>query len=152
MSLYNCKQEGSSYRITKFDPDLNPEGSYLVTPSNCECPAGVRPTCRHRKMLSTIKDRANTEWFYDYDNGIWHSFGVGEVEFEMFAPVPVASEASSNEVPSSLNESATPIISAESSVVATATVGNEDMGSTPTDLPLMGVADQAAPGKIWRKI
>ena len=50
-AYYNCRHDGDQYRITKFDTDLNVESTYLCTTSACECPAGVRPTCRHRQML-----------------------------------------------------------------------------------------------------
>lgn len=51
MSLYNLKSADGDWRITKYDNDLNPEGSYLVSADACTCPAGARPTCRHRQML-----------------------------------------------------------------------------------------------------
>ncbi len=68
MILYNCHTEGDRWRITKFD-DGEPIASYLCTPIDCECPAGVRPSCRHRQMLPQmiahgIVDRA---WFMDWD-------------------------------------------------------------------------------------
>lgn len=51
MTLYNLKSADGDWRITKFTNDLEPEGSYLVSADACTCPAGVRPTCRHRQML-----------------------------------------------------------------------------------------------------
>ena len=71
--LYNCRHAGDQYRITKFDSDMNVESSYLCTPSECDCPAGVRPTCRHREMLPRFLHRGHIgdEWFYDYDRGGW---------------------------------------------------------------------------------
>lgn len=79
MILYNIKSDDSpngsnvvSYRITKFDEDLNPESSYLVSPIVCECPAGVRDTCRHRKMLPLMLDRVDTAWFYCFDDKQWY--------------------------------------------------------------------------------
>jgi len=71
--LYNCRHAGDQYRITKFDADMNVESSYLCTPSECDCPAGVRPTCRHREMLPRFlhRNHIGDEWFYDYDRGGW---------------------------------------------------------------------------------
>jgi hypothetical protein len=71
--LYNCHHSGDQYRITKFDEDMNPQGSYLVTLDECDCPASVRPTCRHRQMLPKFLARSHVgdEWFYDFDRGGW---------------------------------------------------------------------------------
>lgn len=71
MTLYNAKSTSSPHEIivTKFDDDFVPEdnSTYNVTRSTCTCPAGLRPTCRHRKMwpiLMTLKDLGQ---FWDYD-------------------------------------------------------------------------------------
>lgn len=87
--LYNCKSEidavgKQAYRITKFDHHMNVESSYLTDGRTCNCPAGERPMCRHRKMLPmfTATNRVNTNWFYDFDRGGWVQIAVdlGEVE------------------------------------------------------------------------
>ncbi len=71
--LYNCRHSGDQYRITKFDSDMNPQGSYLLTLEECECPAGVRSTCRHRQMLCKFIARGHVgdEWMFDFDRGWW---------------------------------------------------------------------------------
>jgi hypothetical protein len=73
--LYNCRHSGDEYRITKFDEDINPiEGSsYLCTVTECTCPAGERPMCRHREMLIRFieKKHIGDEWMFDYDRGGW---------------------------------------------------------------------------------
>lgn len=71
--LYNCRHDGDQYRISKFDEDQNVESSYLCTETECECPAGVRPMCRHREMLPLFIRRGavNTGWQLDYDRGGW---------------------------------------------------------------------------------
>lgn len=73
MTLYNCRHDGDQYRITKFDDSLNVESSYLCTIADCECPAGVRPMCRHREMLPRFISRQaiGTGWMFDYDRGGW---------------------------------------------------------------------------------
>lgn len=72
-SLYNCRHDGDQYRVTKFDSDFNVEASYLCTLSACECPAGHRPTCRHRQMLPKFiqRNHIGDEWFWDHDRGGW---------------------------------------------------------------------------------
>lgn len=67
MTLYNAKTEGHSLRVTKFDSDLNPESSYLTTSELCECPAGVRSTCRHRQMYPILRTIADKNEFWDFD-------------------------------------------------------------------------------------
>lgn len=72
-ALYNCRHDGDQYRISKFDTDLNVESSYLCTLAECECPAGSRPTCRHRQMLPRFiqREAVNTNWFHVYESNEW---------------------------------------------------------------------------------
>jgi len=78
--LYNCRHDGDTYRITKFDTDMNVESSYLCTLSECDCPAGVRPSCRHRDMLPKFfqRDAVGSNWFYDFDRGGWVQSNLDE--------------------------------------------------------------------------
>lgn len=69
MTLYSLHHDGDQYRITKWDRDLNVESTYLMTADECECPAGHRPSCRHRQMFSTLLPLCNTIWFLDWDGG-----------------------------------------------------------------------------------
>ena len=71
--LYLCRHAGDEYMITKMDNLGNVESSYLCTQEECTCPAGVRPTCRHRQMLPKFLSReaVNTQWAFDYDRGGW---------------------------------------------------------------------------------
>ena len=80
MSLYNAKRIEDAYRITKFTDDLEvevgkdgKESSYITSRSTCDCPAGVRDTCRHRQMLPSFihHERINTSWFFDWDLHRW---------------------------------------------------------------------------------
>jgi hypothetical protein len=54
----------SDHIITKFT-DGEVESSYRTSREACECPAGVRPTCRHRQMLPHMLGAGivNTHWF-----------------------------------------------------------------------------------------
>lgn len=77
-TLYSCKSEinrsgGMIHRITKFDDDMNVEASYIVDGADCNCPAGERPSCRHRKMLPRFIARGavNTFWLLDYERNGW---------------------------------------------------------------------------------
>lgn len=67
--LYNLHTDGDQYRITKFN-DGEVESTYLCSEAECECPAGHRPTCRHRQMLPQMLHDGicNTHWFLDWDN------------------------------------------------------------------------------------
>jgi hypothetical protein len=69
--MYNAKTANGGYRITKFTDDMEVESSYVTTAKECSCPAGNRDTCRHRQMLSTIAEKADTYWFLDWDNKRW---------------------------------------------------------------------------------
>jgi hypothetical protein len=73
MSLYNCKPEGSNYRVSKFSNDLDVEASYLTSNDGCDCPAGHRNICRHRIMLPRFiaKNATAGQWFHNYEANQW---------------------------------------------------------------------------------
>lgn len=73
IAYYNCKKANGVYRITKFNEDLDVESSYLTSNKDCDCPAGVRDTCRHRQMLPEFisTGRIGSWWFLDWDNHKW---------------------------------------------------------------------------------
>ena len=73
MALYNLRSADGDWRITKFDGDLNVESSYLVSTDACECPAGHRPSCRHRQMLPRMlaAQAEDSPMFYDFDRDTW---------------------------------------------------------------------------------
>lgn len=69
-ALYNLRSAGeASWRVTKFDEDLNVESSYTVSSTACECPAGQRPgyVCRHRQMLPQLWKINDLAAFLDFD-------------------------------------------------------------------------------------
>jgi hypothetical protein len=93
-AYYNCKTEidkdgATAYRISKFDADLNVEASYLIKTNgglisaNCECPAGHRPTCRHRQMLPKFVKLGYTsgQAFYDFEQNRFFS-ATNEADIE----------------------------------------------------------------------
>lgn len=83
MSLYNLKTADGQFRITKFTNDLDVESSYLLSESECACPAGSRPTCRHRQMLPKMLEvqAADSGLFYDFDSDkFFEPLGEGEPE------------------------------------------------------------------------
>lgn len=67
-TLYSLRTDGPDFRITKI-VDGEIESSYICTVTECECPAGHRPSCRHRQMLPDLiaRDIVNTHWFWDFD-------------------------------------------------------------------------------------
>lgn len=79
MSLYNVKENGDGYKITKFDEELNPITTYSTGRVSCDCPGGHRPTCRHRQMLPYFQatGRVNTGWFLEFDNNKWFFLDQG---------------------------------------------------------------------------
>lgn len=85
-TLYSAKstidKDGTlAYRITKF-VDGEVESSYLTTPATCDCPAGVRPSCRHRQMLPAMitEKIINTHFFYDFDRKLVVNFNGLDAE------------------------------------------------------------------------
>src|SRR5207253_1182194 len=51
MTLYSLRSPAT---VTKWDSLGNPQASYEVSRDSCTCPAGHRPTCRHRLMLPNL--------------------------------------------------------------------------------------------------
>src|ERR1035437_2100904 len=72
MILYNIKRGPHSFAIAKFDADLNLLAAYNTDGDYCSCPAGPRPTCRHRKMLPRMLGKVDTDEFYCYETQTWH--------------------------------------------------------------------------------
>lgn len=76
MTSYTCRPDSASgkHRLTKLDADFNVEASYLTDAFSCDCPAGKRPSCRHRTMLPEFltRSRDTGTWFYDYDTANWY--------------------------------------------------------------------------------
>jgi hypothetical protein len=80
--LYLCRTDGDQYRMVKMTSLSEVESSYLCSETHCECPAGVRPTCRHREMLPRFIQRnaINTGWGFDYDRGGWVQTEYGSTD------------------------------------------------------------------------
>lgn len=110
MTLYNLKTDGDNYRITKFTSDLDVESSYLTSLTECECPAGHRPTCRHRQMLPHMlsNDMLDAPKFMDFDTkAVYVSAFAQEGEEEFFESSPteieIEAEVHTREVPAQLS-------------------------------------------------
>jgi len=110
MTLYNLKTDGDNYRITKFTSDLDVESSYLTSLTECECPAGHRPTCRHRQMLPHMlsEDMLDAPKFMDFDTkAVYVSAFAEEPEEEFFESSPteieIEAEVHIREVPVQLS-------------------------------------------------
>ena len=73
MTLYNLKSSDGQWRITKFTNDLDVESSYITSETECECPAGVRPSCRHRQMLPRMLNvgAEDSGMFYDFERDVF---------------------------------------------------------------------------------
>ncbi len=73
MNLYNCKHADGGYRLTKFTKDYEVESSYVVSAEGCDCPAGIRPVCRHRTMLPFFLEHEHVDdgWFFIWDTRQW---------------------------------------------------------------------------------
>lgn len=84
MTFYNLRSNPSGelpYTVTKFADDLEVESSYAVGRTVCECPAGHRPSCRHRDMLHILTTRVDTAWFWCFETKRWEDpTGQAQVE------------------------------------------------------------------------
>ncbi len=94
MTLYNLRSPST---ITKFDADGNPEASYEVSRDSCTCPAGHRPTCRHRQMLSSLLPIIDTIFMWDYDHHMYTDFNGRLVNMDELAEFFAAAEGGSTQ-------------------------------------------------------
>lgn len=74
-AVYNLRSSQGGFTVTKFDDDFNIESYYQMTISDgevhCGCPAGARPTCRHRQMFTQLHSCVDTAWFLNFDTRSW---------------------------------------------------------------------------------
>ena len=77
-NLYNLKSTPTGFAIAKFNENLEVEAAYTLEPFapgastyTCSCPAGPRPSCRHRNMLPRMLPKADTAQFYCYETQLW---------------------------------------------------------------------------------
>lgn len=91
-TLYSLRTDSDQFRITKF-VDGEVESSYLSTETECECPAGHRPSCRHRQMLPMMLAHGivNTHWFWNFDTNRVVDFS-GELKSNIDALNELAAE------------------------------------------------------------
>lgn len=127
-AVYNLRSHKlDNFIVTKFDDDFNIESYYEMTVADgevrCGCPAGVRPTCRHRQMFAQLLTRLDTAWFLDFDTRAWVD-PTGEASN--------LSEATASSVPSPQG-------------VQSLKVGQADMGSIPTELHTETILEESQP-------
>ena len=76
-SLYSLRSTPKSgeWVVMTFDLDYEVESVYALSASECMCPAGHRPTCRHRKMLPLFLQHNHVDdgWFLDWDTRLWRN-------------------------------------------------------------------------------
>ncbi len=91
-ALYSLRTTNKGFIVTKFDDDFNVESYYEMTQSDgelrCGCPAGARPSCRHRQMFPQLVDRPDSGWFLDFDTRAWVD-PTGEAQLSKPEPMPL---------------------------------------------------------------
>lgn len=94
--VYNLKSTPGvgKFIVTKFDDDLNVESSYEFHNTTdgmiCHCPAGQRPSCRHRQMFPLLQTRVDSAWMLDFDTRQWVDLtgeAVSEASSNNFIPI-----------------------------------------------------------------
>lgn len=112
--LYSCTSTPSGLRFVKWDSDMNPEATYdcefklaASGPKGdwmCTCPAGLRDSCKHRKMISRfmLANRHNTQWFHCYETNTWHmpfpTLGEGDATAEKAAQIEMFDASKAREI------------------------------------------------------
>ena len=82
-ALYAIRRGPHGSILDKFDTDLNFLAEYNVAPDYCSCPAGPRPSCRHRKMLPRMLGKVGLPEFYCYETNTWHRPLPAELETDL---------------------------------------------------------------------
>lgn len=60
--------------VSKWTEELELVETYVVGPSTCTCPAGERPTCKHRsdiRPLFLLRKHVGDGWFLDWSTRMW---------------------------------------------------------------------------------
>lgn len=79
--VYTVSQLGLVFEVKKFDEDFNYLQTYHATEMGqndanmiCSCPAGSKPTCRHRQMarIFEAEEKLGTGEFYHFDKKKWY--------------------------------------------------------------------------------
>lgn len=74
--IYSVKSapHPGTYSFTKFDGDLNPLTTYLVSSGECNCPRGeTGKQCRHRDMLRGFLKTKHIDdgWMWNHSTQQW---------------------------------------------------------------------------------
>lgn len=101
MNLYSLRSADGEWRITKFNEDLEMESSYIVSTEGCECPQWTsrERQCRHMKMLPMMLERADSPWFFCYEDAQWYD-PTGEAQRDEPLPEDVVAGQSGSGVAS----------------------------------------------------
>jgi len=148
-TLHSSPTKGE-FIIQKFDTDYHCESVYALTQSECQCPQGNKPKCRHRTMLPMFLKHGHIGdgWFLEWDTRLWRrpihdvytnpavneaqladdavmgtsAHSAGEASAKPPSPAPEPSEASPPSAPSPL-EGPQPSLSAEAAPARSVGVG-----------------------------
>ncbi len=113
ISLYHLRsigQSDTSFRITKLDEDYSIEAAYVVSAAECSCPAGSRPSCRHRQMLPFFLAQGHIDngWMLDWATRMWRKplieDGQGQPIGDDFPTAPPVDEMSEEELVQTFQE------------------------------------------------
>lgn len=110
-SLRSTPKEGE-FIVMKFDPDYEVESVYALSRDLCVCPAGHRPTCRHRKMLPLFLAQHHVDdgWFLDWDTRLWRHPVGEEAPAQLADPLVLPSIATDVASPIATNGPDTPMM------------------------------------------
>lgn len=155
MPLYNIRsaQFADDFIINKLDSDLNPLESYQVSLALCSCPAGVRDTCRHRKMLPLFLalDRVDSDMLYDHDAKIWYllnNTGLERVKAEA-SPLPSQGTSATDPVAHQVAPDATGSTpKAEEALITGEVEATPTSASAPSELPASEEGFAVAPQPV----
>lgn len=88
--LYTLQTGAESYIITKWDSIGLEQLSQYIMPIafddagdpiiGCTCPQGLKPTCRHRKMLPALKPYCDLPVMYCYGTESYHGMIDGRLQ------------------------------------------------------------------------
>lgn len=132
MALYNLRTSDGEYRITKFTADLEVESSYITSLDTCECPAGVRPTCRHRQMLPKMLAQGieDSPCFYDFERDVFLEPQVSDQTFDD-DELEILAADDENEIASEALPAQPSPTKPHSTTVSASDFDSEDGGSNP---------------------
>lgn len=145
--LYTLQTGAESYIITKHDNIGLEQLSQYIMPIafdeggdpiiGCTCPQGLKPTCRHRRMLPALKPYSDLPVFYRYGDDTFHAILEGSLQHLTSEQLDTIRTGAEPDIEAEGDELATDEVQAEiDRIEAAKTKASEDLAARPATITI----------------